>query len=187
METDHSSSPVVRPPRLLSLDIFRGFTMFWLIGGREVVLGALGVAHINLSHHAWFPSELHSLAKWQLTHPRWQGFVAWDMVMPMFLFAVGVAMPLALGEHHEHPKPLRTTYLRIVRRVVILWTLGILYQQFHHGPAKLELFSNALQAIAVGYLVTSLATLHLSMVGCFALFVALLLGLRCLADSCSVR
>ena len=34
----------------------------------------------------------------QVTHPKWQGFVAWDMVMPVFLFLVGTSMPFALAK-----------------------------------------------------------------------------------------
>jgi len=156
-----------RPPqRLLSLDALRGLAMFWLIGGREFVLGVAGFVHPGL----------FDLLETQLTHRKWHGCVAWDLIMPVFLFAVGAAMPFSLGSRGDWKKPPRATYLRIARRVSLLWLFGILYQQFHHGPAPLELFSNALQAIAVGYLVASLALLHLPMVGRLLLLAALLVA-----------
>jgi len=151
---------------LLSLDALRGFAMFWLIGGREFVLAVAGFVHPGM----------FDVLKTQLTHTKWLGFVAWDLVMPLFLFAVGVAMPLSLGTYSERKKPLGPTYRRIARRVIALWLLGILIQQLRYGPGNLELFSNALQAIAVGYLVTSLALLHLPVVGQCVLFAVLLLG-----------
>ena len=59
--------------------------------------------------------------------------------------------------------------------MALLWLLGMLAQgsllkyQFH----SLEFYSNTLQAIAVGYLVTSLALLHLRVRGQVVLFAAL--------------
>ncbi len=140
--------------------------MLWLIGGREFVLAIVGFAH----------PEMFDALETQLTHPIWRGFVAWDLVMPMFLFAVGVALPLSLSKYTEGAASLRPAYRRIAQRVVALWTLGILYQQLHNGPCPLELYSNALQAIAVGYLVTSLALLHLPKLGQWALLAVLLVG-----------
>ena len=144
------------PPnqRLVSLDALRGFTMFWIMGGRELAL-----ALVACTFPAWF-----DVAETQMTHPRWQGFVTWDLIMPVFLFVVGTAMPFAFARRFEDGEALWPTYLRIVRRVAVLWILGMVAQgtllkyQWH----GLEFYSNALQAIAAGYLVTSLALLHLS-------------------------
>jgi len=71
--------------RLLSLDFLRGFTMFWIIGGSEVAIALTG----------YVCPALVDAVETQLFHARWKGFTAMDMVMPMFLFMVGAAMPLA--------------------------------------------------------------------------------------------
>ena len=84
----------------------------------------------------------------------------------------------------EQGQPLIAAYWRIIRRVAVLWILGIVVQhlRYHVTWPELErfyqpeLYNNALQAIAVGYLVTSLALLHLSIRGQIVLFFALLLG-----------
>ena len=34
--------------------------------------------------------------KYQMDH-HWGGFTAWDLIMPLFLFIVGAAMPFSLG------------------------------------------------------------------------------------------
>ena len=152
--------------RLLSLDALRGFTMFWITGGKELVLALV----------AWFcPAWLH-FAKYQLNHPEWKGFTAWDMIMPMFLFMVGVAIPFSLYKRIEQRQPLWPTYLRIIRRVVVLWVLGMIFQYGRYDIAVPELYSNTLQAIAIGYLVTSLAVLHLPLVGQASLFVTFVAG-----------
>ena len=111
----------------------------------------------------------------EILHARWEGFVAWDMIGPLFLFVVGTALPFSLARRlDDDPSPARL-YGRIARRVALLWLLGMLAQgsllkyQFH----SLEFYSNTLQAIAVGYLVTSLALLHLRVRGQVVLFAAL--------------
>lgn len=169
-----SSQPSSAPPnqRLVSLDALRGMTMFWIMGGRELVLATVACLY-PAGYDAW---------ETQLTHTRWEGFVAWDMIMPIFLFLVGASMPFALGKRIEQGESLRATYGRIARRVAILWILGMLAQgsllKFHWR--ELELFSNSLQAIAVGYLITSVALLHLRLRGQIVLLVALVLGYWCM-------
>lgn len=158
------------PPqqRLLSLDALRGFTMFWIIGGGDVLL-----AVTRCLSPAWGQTVAV-----QVTHPRWEGFVAWDLIMPTFLFVVGAALPFALCKRDEQGTPLASTYGRIFRRVVVLWLLGIIAQGclFKYDLSRLELYSNTLQAIAVGYLVTAVALLHLPTFGQVTLFAALVLG-----------
>lgn len=162
--------PTSAPPsqRLVSLDALRGFTMFWIMGGRE--LGLALVACI-------IPSQLDAFET-QVTHPVWEGFVAWDLIMPMFLFIVGAAMPFAMGKNSAPAGSLAPTYWRIARRVVALWILGMIAQGslLKYHIQELELFSNTLQAIAVGYLVTAIALLHLRLAGQIILFAGLLLG-----------
>ena len=78
--------PVERPViategRLMSLDALRGFDMFWIVGGHAIVLG-LGKGLNN----GWF--SRHVLP--QIQHVPWEGFTAWDLIMPLFLFRVGM-------------------------------------------------------------------------------------------------
>lgn len=151
--------------RLVSLDALRGFTMFWLIGGREFVL-----ATVEFLWPAWL-DEVET----QLTHPIWQGYVAWDVVMPMFLFLVGTSLPFALAKRIDAGNAPWLAYLRILRRVVVLWLLGFLSQMVKHAEG-MELYSNTLQAIAIGYLVTSLALLRFRLRGQIVLLAILVLG-----------
>jgi predicted acyltransferase len=156
--------------RLLSIDFLRGFTMFWIIGGSEVAIAIT----------TYLYPALGDAVETQLYHARWQGFTLLDMVMPMFLFIVGVAMPLSLAKRVETGQPLRPTYCRIFRRVALLWVLGILSQMMKQyvdeDAILLELYSNTLQAIAVGYLVTSIALLHFRIRGQIVLLVSFIAG-----------
>ena len=170
MKSSAVPSPALTPtPRLVSLDALRGFAMFWLIGGSELFL----------SIAEWISPTALANAEWVVTHRRWHGYLPWDLVMPLFLFVVGASLPYAQAKREAVGVPLKTTYLRILRRVFVLWMFGILIQakllSLKEGPG-LELFSNALQAIAIGYLVTSVALLHLPLSGQIGLFAALTLG-----------
>jgi predicted acyltransferase len=159
-----STPALLSRQRLASIDALRGFTMLWLIGWREFVL-----ALATLFLPAYYADAIDT----QLTHPKWQGFVAWDMVMPVFLFVVGVSMPFAMAKRRQAGCPTKTEYWRIARRVAALWVLGMVNQVSKPEADGPELFSNTLQAIAIGYLVTSVALLHFRLRGQIGLFAAL--------------
>src|SRR3989304_3013446 len=78
--------------RLMSLDALRGFDMFWIAGG-EMLLNALAAS----LRSEWF--NRHVIP--QTRHVSWEGFTAWDLIMPLFLFMVGVAMPFSLARRME--------------------------------------------------------------------------------------
>jgi len=77
--------------------------------------------------------------------------------MPLFLFIVGAAMPFSLGRRIEAGDGRGAIYGKALRRVVLLWVLGMISQgnllQFRLD--RLELYSNTLQAIAAGYLIAT--------------------------------
>jgi predicted acyltransferase len=62
--------------------------MFWIAGG-----GPLVMAFLKL-----FADPLPPWLARQFNHPEWVGFTAWDMIMPLFMFVVGVAMPFSIGK-----------------------------------------------------------------------------------------
>jgi predicted acyltransferase len=173
-----SSAPAGQ--RLVSLDAMRGFAMFWIMGGRELLLAIVNCPPqwmYGFVDKHW----LYDAVETQVTHPKWTGFVAWDMVMPVFLFLVGASMPFAFAKRVEREVPLTITYARIGRRVLVLWFFGMLAQGVLqklqvYGLVGLELYSNTLQAIAVGYLVTSIALIHFNVAGQLALFATLTLS-----------
>ncbi|MEN6450751.1 MAG: DUF5009 domain-containing protein [Thermoguttaceae bacterium] len=159
--------------RVLSLDVLRGFTMLWIVGGAELVINAAKCLCGPACEV--YPPFIAGLTR-QLDHPEWEGFVAWDLIMPLFLFVVGAALPWAMAKRAQPGQPKATTYWRIARRVAVLWVLGMLVQEVRYQPDTMEVYSNTLQAIAVGYLVTSLALLHLSIRGQIGLLVGMVLG-----------
>ena len=138
-----------KPPpsseRLLSLDAFRGFTMFWIVGGEGLMLGIQRLGH----------NRVIDLAVRQLNHTPWIGLRFEDCIWPSFMLMVGVSVPLSLAR-----RSLNQTYnqqlAHAVQRAVVLFLLGSVRESlFLHSPCLIEL-SSALQPIAVAYLVAFL-------------------------------
>lgn len=137
--------------RLSSLDILRGLDLFMLVFLQPVVV-AVGQA----AHPSWLDPVLY-----QLDHEVWEGFRAWDLVMPLFLFMVGASMPFSFARYRDrHDR--RGLYRRIARRVVVLFIFGMIVQGnlLAFDMQHIYLYTNTLQAIAAGYLIASLITLN---------------------------
>ena len=144
--------PDIISGRLSSLDALRGFDMFWIIGGDWIFAGLCAVSKNPLT-------EAMSI---QLRHAKWEGFRFWDLIMPLFLFIVGAAMPFAFSKRLERGDSRKKLYLHIVKRFAILFFLGIVAQGhlLKFDLSELDLYCNTLQAIAAGYLIASLILLN---------------------------
>jgi len=153
--------------RLTSLDAIRGFVMFWIIGG-----GAMLKTVAEASN--WGP--LAFVAE-QCRHVKWAGFTFWDLIMPLFLFVVGTAIPFSLAKRISRGDNKTQVYLRIARRVVLLWLLSLLakgeLQKF--DLTNMHFFTGVLQAIAVGYLVAAVIVLNMNVRGQLLILAGLLL------------
>lgn len=161
------ASAVTGPPRptggqrLVSLDAFRGFTMFWLLGGKAFVMA---IAGLGLGVASDF-------IRYQLTHTPWAGLRYYDLIWPSFMLMVGVSVPFSFARERNMK--------RVWKRAIILFLLGSLRTSTSlGGPYWIEL-SSALQPIAVAYVVaaylasrsvrTQIATAVLILVGYGAL------------------
>ena len=120
--------------------------MFWIVGGDKLALAAVAIIPERVPQ--WVAQ-----AKLQFRHTDWQGFSAWDLIMPLFLFVVGVAMPFSFSRRLEMGHSKRALYFKIVRRALILFVVGMAVQGnlLAFDLSKLHIFANTLQAIAVGY------------------------------------
>jgi predicted acyltransferase len=74
--------------RILSVDFFRGLTMFLLIGESTELYSHFQAIQGN--------SIMHFLAT-QLSHHEWNGLHFWDLIQPFFMFIVGVAIPFTVA------------------------------------------------------------------------------------------
>ena len=140
-----------QPQRLESLDILRGFDLFLLVG-LETVMHQLANTIDTPSFHSFM---------WCFTHADWEGFSPWDLVMPLFMFMSGITIPFALSRY-KNATDKSLVYRRILKRVVLLWIFGMMCQGnlLSLEPDRIYIYSNTLQAIAMGYLIASLLYLH---------------------------
>jgi predicted acyltransferase len=154
--------------RIIAIDALRGFDMFWIVGGQELALAAA----------AWIWSTTPQWLEYHLEHVEWEGFSAWDLIMPLFLFVVGAAMPFSLSRKAEQGQPKLELYGKMIRRCLMLWVLGMIVQGnlLDFNSSTLHFYSNTLQAIAVGYLVAGIVILNIGVVGQIAFTAAMLVG-----------
>jgi predicted acyltransferase len=106
----------------MSLDALRGLDMMWIVGA-DALGHALG--QINAG-------PLVQTIATQLDHVAWAGFRFYDLIFPLFVFMIGVAITFSLGRLVER-QGRRTAILRILRRTCLLYVLGLLY---YGGIAK---------------------------------------------------
>ena len=153
--------------RLESLDVLRGFDLFLLVG-LEMVMHHLGSAVHTPAFHS---------VMWCFTHVDWEGFSTWDLVMPLFMFMSGITIPFALSRYKDAADK-SLVYRRILKRVILLWIFGMMCQGNLLGldADRIYLYSNTLQSIAMGYLISSLLFLHTGIRTQIGLAIVLLLG-----------
>lgn len=138
--------------RLASLDILRGFDLFLLVFLQPVLVAVAAVWS-----PPWFNAVMH-----QLDHETWVGFRCWDLVMPLFLFMTGAAMPFSFAKYRSASGSRLPVCRRIARRVVILFLLGMVVQGnlLALNIDSLTIYTNTLQAIAAGYLIAAMILLY---------------------------
>ena len=118
METPAPAAEAVAPKseRLLSLDALRGFDLFWIIGGHEII-----VALLALTGWGWLAA-----VNTQLGHVPWNGFHFEDLIFPLFLFMAGVSTPYSLTRRLTEGAR-GEVCRKIIQRGLILVLLGIIY------------------------------------------------------------
>lgn len=152
--------------RLVSLDALRGFDMFWIIGGREVLQ----------TWANWLDSPGKDEIYRQFHHVRWEGFVFYDLIFPLFLFVVGAVLPFSMAQHRQRGDSGTAIHMRILRRAILLILLGLLYgHALKLDPAEFRL-SGVLQRIGICYFVAALFVVHTGVRVQTAVLAALLLG-----------
>lgn len=163
--------------RLESLDVLRGFDLICLI-----VLEPFAHKVGRVDGSMW--------REWTFVlfnHTPWEGFSTWDLVMPLFMFISGITIPYSYGRYRGDDNFLPVFY-RLSRRFILLWVLGVVCQvkilalDVHH----FSLFSNALQAIAVGYVISTVIFLRTRWKTQIAIAFALLLSYWVVMEFCSV-
>lgn len=142
--------------RMLSLDAFRGIT----------IAGMILVNNPGSWEHIYSPLE----------HAAWHGWTPTDLVFPFFLFIVGVSITLALARRAEDGGSKRDLYVKILRRTLIIFGLGLALTAFPYNDAAGFRIPGVLQRIAVCYFFASVIFLNTRWRAQAAIAATLLLG-----------
>ena len=153
--------------RVVSLDALRGFDMFWIMGGDMAFKSLDNVFH----------SRLSGFIKEQMDHVEWFGFHFYDIIMPLFLFMVGVSMVYSYRKRLSANTSGRQLWSHTIKRVLILWVLGMAVQGnlLSYDINHIHFYTNTLQAIAAGYLIATVIILYLPVIYQVAATIFLLL------------
>lgn len=145
--------------RLLSLDVFRGLTVAFMIL----------VNNPGSWSHIYAPLE----------HASWNGWTPTDLVFPFFLFIVGVAISLSFSKHSEKGEGRKELTRKVIRRTILIFAFGLLLNGWPFGiPFNAKMASEwdiwfffrrfsdirifgVLQRIALAYGIVGLITLYL--------------------------
>jgi len=117
--------------RLISLDIFRGLTI-----GFMIIVNTPGSWE-----YVYAP----------LRHAKWHGCTPTDLVFPFFLFIVGVSMWFSLRKYGHELNG--SSILRVARRTVSIFALGLflnIFPVFDRDYSTLRIMG-VLQRIALAY------------------------------------
>jgi predicted acyltransferase len=136
--------------RIVSIDALRGFDMFWIIGGGTVLESLLQV---------WENPVTEMIHK-QLEHVEWQGFHFEDLIFPLFLFIMGVVLPFSISRRRERGQSLPMLYLHILKRSVVLISLGLIFNNLLSFEFSEMRWPGVLQRIGLCYFFAAIIVLH---------------------------
>jgi predicted acyltransferase len=151
--------------RILSVDVLRGFDMFWLVGGTGLALAIVRLCG----------EPCRSLLLPQFDHAKWIGFTFYDLIFPLFVFIVGMSLVFSLGTLLRD-KGRWAAYKRMIRRATLLYLLGLFYYGGLSYPWSEIRWLGVLQRLALCYFFAGLLFCHLSTRGLVVACAAILLG-----------
>lgn len=134
------SGTISAQQRLLSLDVFRGFT----------IAAMILVNDPGSWEHVYAP----------LLHAEWNGVTPTDLIFPFFLFIVGVSIAFAYAKRLQLGSDKGAMVRKILRRSATIFLLGIflnLFPDFNFAEVRIP---GVLQRIALVFLACALLFLY---------------------------
>ena len=137
-----SIAPPSLKERFLSLDFFRGLTMFLLIGESTLLY-----EHLRDPRLA---GTILGFVGTQLDHHPWAGLRAWDLVQPFFMFIVGAALAFSVAKRDKRGESRAVITKHVIVRSLTLLVLG--WALYCIGPGRITFrFQNVLAQLGVTY------------------------------------
>lgn len=127
--------------RVDAIDALRGFDMFWIAGGE-------GIIHTMARLTNW---PFFLWCSYELSHSIWNGFTAYDLIFPLFLFLAGSTVPFSFRKRLSRGQTKKDLYRHVVSRVVILIALGLVYNGFFNFNFVHMRYASVLARIGLGW------------------------------------
>src|SRR5271168_102107 len=129
-----TSQPVlVKPARMVSLDVLRGLTIGFMI-------------MVNNNGDG-------QRAYWAMKHAAWNGFTPTDLVFPTFLFLVGISTVFSTASRLAQGATKQSLFLHVLRRSITLYVIGLLIHSFPFFNLHTMRFYGVLPRIAICYFI----------------------------------
>lgn len=129
------------PPRLLSIDTYRGLVMFLMLAE---VLHLCGVAD------AFPESGLWNFLCFHQSHVEWRGCSLHDLIQPSFSFLVGTALAFSIQKRQFKGQSTGRLFAHAAWRALALILLGVFLRSLHREQTNWT-FEDTLTQIGLGY------------------------------------
>lgn len=136
-------SVATSPPRLVSLDAFRGFIM--------LAMASAGFRLASIARKEGFSHDpVWQFLGYQTDHVAWRGCGFWDLIQPAFMFMVGVAMAYSYTARQARGHSYAHMLAHAVYRSIVLVLLGVFLSSNWSSQTE-WVFPNVLCQIGLGY------------------------------------
>src|SRR5512145_391711 len=152
-----------KPDRLLSLDTLRGFDMFWIAGGETLMVSLAALT--GWPFMQWIAS--------QMEHVEWEGFKFYDNIFPLFLFIAGVSMPFSLLKRKQRGENMRSIYIHVFKRMLMLVLLGLIYNGLLRLDFENQRYASVLARIGIAWFFAAIIVLNTNIRGQILWFVGI--------------
>lgn len=152
--------------RLISLDALRGFDMFWITGGDNLIFSLASLTGWPLFR--WTANQMH--------HVPWEGFTFYDMIFPLFLFIAGFTMPFSIVRRKSKGEPIKSIYFHLFKRLLLLILLGLLYNGILQFDFEHQRYASVLARIGLAWFFAALIILNFNIKGQIIWFVSILIA-----------
>jgi len=143
--------------------------MFWLLGGQAIAMALLKDAKEG--------TFLYSI-KQQFTHVKWEGFHCYDFIFPLFLFLIGMSVPLSINKRLARGDPKRRIFRHALARFgwMVFFGWCVNGKLLTYDPQQMQLSYSVLMMLGFGYLIAVSLTLWATLRTQIVVTTAILIG-----------
>lgn len=151
--------------RFVSVDVLRGFDMFWIIGGASLVTSLTKL----------FGGPAHEVISLHMDHVDWDGFHFMDLIFPLFVFLAGMSTVFSLGKILD-VQGKWAAWKRLIKRCLLIYLMGLFYYGGLADGWEQMRFVGVLQRIAISSFFAGICFMYLGKRGLLITLAAILVG-----------